>query len=193
VLSFLKRIIGNYLFRRERVKYAACVEIADSAHYVPHRVHFKNRCNLKIGKQSMLACHIFFEKENASLSIGQRTYIGNSSLMCATNIEIGDDVTIAFETTIVDHDSHSPIFSLRSDDLTAWLEGRKKNWDDVKMSPVRIANRVWIGMHVIILEGITIGEGAVIGAGSVVTKDVPPYTLVAGNPARPIRSLEQPS
>jgi galactoside O-acetyltransferase len=190
MLSFLKRAIGNFLFHRERIKCAAYVEIDDSARYVPHRVHFRNKCTLKIGKHSVVGCHIFFEKENASLSIGQRTYIGNSSLMCASNIEIGDDVIIAFETTIADHDSHSLVFSIRSDDVILWREGQK-NWEDVAMGSIKIANRAWIGMHVIILKGVTIGEGAVVGAGSVVTKDVPPYTLVAGNPARPIRSLEQ--
>jgi virginiamycin A acetyltransferase len=52
---------------------------------------------------------------------------------------------------------------------------------------VIIGNDVWIGMNALILSGITIGDGAVIGAGSVVAKDVEPYTIVAGNPARPIR------
>jgi maltose O-acetyltransferase len=49
---------------------------------------------------------------------------------------------------------------------------------------VRIGDRVWIAYRAIILPGVTIGEGAVVGAGSVVTKDVEPYTIVAGNPAR---------
>ena len=55
--------------------------------------------------------------------------------------------------------------------------------------PIRIGNNVWIGAGVSILPGVTIGDGAVIGAGSVVNKDVPPNTLVAGNPIRIIRSL----
>lgn len=49
-----------------------------------------------------------------------------------------------------------------------------------------IGNRVWIGYRAIILPGITIGEGAVVGAGAVVTKDVDPFAIVAGNPARKI-------
>ena len=58
------------------------------------------------------------------------------------------------------------------------------------LKPVAIGNNVWIGCKAIILKGVTIGEGAVVAAGSVVTKDVAPFTLVAGNPARVIREVK---
>ena len=56
----------------------------------------------------------------------------------------------------------------------------------VTAKPVVIKDFVWVGSHVIILGGVTIGEGAIIGAGSIVTKDVPDYAIVGGNPAREI-------
>ena len=86
----------------------------------------------------------------------------------------------------------------RAEDVDRWRVGMlsgvaeaaaRKNWDGVPMGQVQIKDKVWIGFNVIILKGITIGEGAVIGAGSIVTKDVPAYTIVAGNPARIIREL----
>lgn len=57
---------------------------------------------------------------------------------------------------------------------------------------IKIGDRVWLGGNSIILPGVTVGEGSTVGAGSVVTKDVPPYTVVAGNPARIIKHLQRP-
>jgi acetyltransferase-like isoleucine patch superfamily enzyme len=56
--------------------------------------------------------------------------------------------------------------------------------------PIRIGNNVWIGFDVCVLPGVTIGDGSIVGARSVVTSDVPPYSVAAGNPAQVIRSLE---
>ena len=56
--------------------------------------------------------------------------------------------------------------------------------------PVRIGRNVWIGFGACVLPGVVVGEGSVVGARSVVIEEVPPYTVVAGNPARPVRRLE---
>ena len=58
-----------------------------------------------------------------------------------------------------------------------------------KAKPIVIGNDVWIGGHSCILPGVTIGDGVIVGAGSVVTKDVPPFTIVAGNPAKVVRDI----
>jgi acetyltransferase-like isoleucine patch superfamily enzyme len=62
-------------------------------------------------------------------------------------------------------------------------------YTNIPNSPLVIHDSVWIGVSSIILKGVTIGKGAIIGAGSVVTKDVPPWTIVAGNPASIIREI----
>jgi acetyltransferase-like isoleucine patch superfamily enzyme len=59
---------------------------------------------------------------------------------------------------------------------------------DTSKASIAIEDDVWIGANAVILPGVTIGRGAVIGAGSVVTKDVAPYTICAGNPARVMRA-----
>ena len=66
-----------------------------------------------------------------------------------------------------------------------------KNWSVVNTKPITIKDKVWIGMNVIILKGVTIGEGAVIGAGSVVTQDVPAWSVVAGNPAKVVKRISK--
>ncbi len=138
----------------------------------------------------MFEALVFSDREGSELSVGANSFVGGSKFVVAQRIEIGDDVLISWGCTIVDHDSHSLIWPERAQDVSNHYQGRK-DWANVKIAPVRIANRVWIGFDCIILKGVTIGEGAVVAAGSVVTKSVAPYTLVAGNPARPIRSLER--
>lgn len=150
-----------------------------------------------IGRDCIVSGNFIFESSEGIITIGNHTYIGCSTFICRTSINIGNNVTIAWGCTIYDHDSHSLNYLERRKDIDDELkdirEGNNfianKNWDCVKSKPIIIEDDVWIGMNVIVLKGVTIGEGAVIGAGSVVTKDVPAWTLVAGNPAKVIKSI----
>lgn len=80
----------------------------------------------------------------------------------------------------------------RSDWVSTYPFYAYPKWKNIEGSPITkgdvvIGNDVWIGHDAIILSGVSIGDGAIIGAGAVVTRDVPPYTMAAGNPARPIK------
>lgn len=141
-----------------------------------------------IGDKSIIKSRICFDGPNASLSIGSRSYIGSSTLICYQNIKIGDDVIISWGSTIVDHDSHSLDWEHRKNDVQDWKLGHK-NWDCVQVAPVVIKDRVWIGFGASVLKGVTIEEGAVVAANAVVTKDVPAYTVVAGNPAKVVKTI----
>jgi acetyltransferase-like isoleucine patch superfamily enzyme len=165
------------------------VIIHPSSKISQNRITLKKNCSVTVDESSQIDGSIFFDNENAKVLIGKRSFV-SAMVVSAKSIEIGDDVMIAWGTTIVDHNSHSISFSNRSEDVANWLQG-KKDWSHVKISPVRICDKVWIGFNAIILKGVTIGEGAVVGAGSVVTKDVPPWTIVAGNPARIIREIPE--
>jgi acetyltransferase-like isoleucine patch superfamily enzyme len=136
----------------------------------------------------MLRARVLFDRRDAALSVGERTFVGNSTIVIASRVEIGDDVLIAWGCTIVDHDSHALRFSDRKDDASDWYRGQK-DWSKVSIKPVTIKDKAWVGLNAIILKGVTIGEGSVVAAGSVVTQDVAPYVLVAGNPARLVREL----
>lgn len=92
------------------------------------------------------------------------------TITCATNIYIGKGANIARGAVIRDFDGH-------------YIEDL--NYRTAK--PIHIGDHVWIGYDAMILKGVTIGEGAIIAARAVVTKDVPPYSIVAGNPAKVIR------
>ena len=155
-----------------------------------------------IGKNCVIGCSITLERGVGQVHIGDNTFIGNSKIICATGVKIGSDVLMAWGITIVDHDSHSIYWQDRCNDVSNWREGlmnndivgaaSKKDWNVVGMAEVTIGDKVWIGFNAIILKGVNIGEGAVIAAGSVVTKDVTPWTLVGGNPARPIKNIDKP-
>lgn len=146
---------------------------------------------LEIGEGSIFEGRITAERPGAIVRVGSNTFVGSSSLICATSIDIGDDVLISWGCTIVDHHSHSLDWELRHNDVRDWYVGRK-DWSYVKAAPIRIGNKAWIGFNAIILAGVTIGEGAVVGCGSIVTRDVPPYAVVAGSPARVIKELAPP-
>ncbi len=148
-------------------------------------------CSLAIGAQSDVECQIALENAHAAVRIGARCHLGGGTLLAAAcKITVGDDVQIAYQGLIMDHDSHALAFSQRKNDVLDWQQGRK-DWSHVAMAPVTICDKAWIGARVTILKGVTVGEGAVVGAGSVVTKSVAPWTVVAGNPARVIRELSE--
>jgi len=90
-------------------------------------------------------------------------------------VEIGEDVWLTREVKIIAHFNPTPVIKE--------IVGGKK------VERVKIKRGAFIGISSIILPGVTVGEGSLVGPGSVVTKDVPDYTWVAGNPARPIKSL----
>lgn len=144
---------------------------------------------LVIGAESNVRGRIVLEREGAAVILGARTHCGQGAVIdSACSVVIGDDVLIAGEALIMDHGSHSIRFSERRNDVRDWIAGRK-DWSHVELAPVVIEDKCWIGARAIVLKGVRLGTGSVIGAGSVVTKDVAPWTIVAGNPARLIRDI----
>ena len=184
-------VIGlmNVLWRGFRLR-RLCLQVGSESAIRLWKVRAAPRGELLIGSQSQIETRIIQEREGARLQIGSRSFLGGGWISCASEVTIGDDVLISWGVAIFDHGSHALAFSGRSRDVMDWREGQK-DWSGVEISPVRIENKAWIGFRSIILPGITIGEGSIVGAGSVVTRDVAPWTIVAGNPARFIREIPE--
>jgi acetyltransferase-like isoleucine patch superfamily enzyme len=114
-----------------------------------------------------------------SVYIGEGLHVTDELFSDVCSLSIGDRVAIAQRVMIV-LASHPNESSLRT--LVQSVFGH-----------VTIKDDAWIGAGAIILPNVTVGEAAIVGAGAVVTRDVPPRTVVVGNPARPLRSIDQPS
>ena len=109
------------------------------------------------------------------LRIGDRVFINCGTVIIAVKeIVIGDDVAFANEVYVMDSNSHG-------------LEGRPH-----VEAAVHIGDGTWLGARAMVLPGVTIGKRVMVAAGAVVTRDVPDDVLVAGNPARVVRSLSYP-
>ena len=202
IISFIKKFLGRDIHSQVKRNKEGCrldhsVILLDSC-----SLDFKEnriKVGLEIQEKSMVGCNFIFESSEGFIKIGKRTFINSGTKLISRNrIEIGDDVTIAWGCYIYDHDSHSLDWRNRISDITQQREDyfakrdfiANKDWSTVNSAPIKIGDKVWIGFNAIILKGVTIGEGAIVGAGAVVTKDVPPYTVVAGNPAKVVKNIE---
>lgn len=145
---------------------------------------FRGKVNISVGKNSkceigkkLLTMGPFYIKciENGKLQIGNNCFFNhNCSITCAKSIRIGEGCNIANNVVIVDHDHDVDCGGVKEKLLT---------------DSVDIESNVWIGANVTILKGVNIGVGAVVAANSVVNKDVPAHTIVAGVPAKVIKTI----
>lgn len=149
-----------------------------------------NPQNIKIGGNSFIMGSLY-ASENGRLDIGDHFYLGNNSLIGSEkSIKIGRCVIISNDVRIYDNNNHptSPkareIMSLNGFSNDNW------SWKHAESAPVVIEDNVWIGQYSTILKGVTIGKGAIVATRAVVTKDVPPYTIVAGNPAKVVKKIQ---
>lgn len=148
--------------------------------------------SINLGNGNYLKCELVLEGPCAKIAIGDKCFInGGTQIICRVGITFGNYVTVASGVTIYDHDSHSKSHLERRMDIDQQLVDEpsgnfisNKSWQNVNAKSVTVEDDVWIGMNCILLKGVTIGKGSIIGAGSVVTKSVPPFSVVAGNPAR---------
>jgi acetyltransferase-like isoleucine patch superfamily enzyme len=151
-------------------------------------------CGIEIGRGASTYLGTMFDVgPRGKVKFGDYALVHGARIICDSEISIGDYALISWNVVLMD--TYRVPFDARD---------RRKELEEVpsrrprvaaanvQAKPIRIARNVWIGFDTCVLPGVTIGEGAVVGARSVVVEDVPPFTVVAGNPARVIRKLEPP-
>lgn len=142
-------------------------------------IRIRGRGEITFGQQVFLLGTVvpieLIAHEGARIEVGEKSIINyGTSISAHQQISIGNRCKIGHYVFIMDNDQHDVIERTRTP----------------PSRPVVVEDDVWIASHAIILPGVRIGRNAIVGAGSVVTRDVPPDTVVAGNPAKHVRRLE---
>ena len=119
----------------------------------------------------------FIVKNKAVLKIGYNTRIHGSCIHCYQSISIGNNVLIAANCQIIESNGHDLSFENVKNRINT--QG--------KIKPIILGDNVWLGTGVVVLPGVTIGEGSVISANSLVSMNIPPFSLAGGNPIKIIK------
>lgn len=164
-----KRVLGGYI---GGVIFYSILQTGKIPFHTVRNFIYRYCYKVKLGKNVIIYSGAEMRSPN-KLTIGKGTIIGHYSVLDARNfIEIGENVNFSHGVWLwtEQHNHNAPDFSCESP----------------KKKKIIIYDRVWLGPRVIVLPGCTIGEGAVVGAGSVVTKDIEPFSINAGIPAKKI-------
>ena len=184
IYYFLMRVfICEPFFKAHCATYGRNLHTDVFLHWIQGRGEIIVGDNVLIGGKCSFGFAARFS-DKPTLILGDNVEINHGcTFTIGKKIVIGRNCLIASEVWIVDSSGH-PL------DPVARMARLPPLADSVK--PVTIEENVWIGRRAIILPGVTIGHGSIVGAGAVVTKDVPPNTMVAGNPAQQKRKLASP-
>ena len=182
-MLFIQNVIFNLIYRR---KLKSKVNIFGFP-----IISIKKGADIKVGKNLTLISNSFFSepgvdhpviirllKNNSKLRIDNNVGISGGSICVEKEVIIEDEVMLGANVLIADTDFH-PVNPIN----------RRYRRDSVKAEKIVIKRNVFIGMNTIILKGVTIGENTVVAAGSIVTKNIPPNVIAAGNPCKVVREI----
>jgi acetyltransferase-like isoleucine patch superfamily enzyme len=191
----IARIRAYLRSRRAWKDLAAVADVGQDVHLAPG---FRSRCPGCRGKPIRIGNHVRLDGMLLVVPPGRITIADHCSFRRSTfigslcSVEIGHHVFGADGVFVCDNNNHptSPRarreMTLHPPNTAPW------KWDaaTVAAAPVRIEDCVWLGRNCLILKGVTIGRGSIVAAGAVVTTSVPPFSVVAGNPGRVVKDLE---
>lgn len=147
---------------------------------------------IRIGPGTIVKGELMVFGHGGCIRLGSHCFVGEQTrIWSALDVHIGDRVLLAHQVNVFDNQTHPLRAADRHAQFLAILGGRHPDRIDLREAAVRIEDDAWIGCQSVILSGITIGRGAIVAAGSVVTRDVPAFCIVAGNPATTVRVLAE--
>ena len=191
VLSEMYRLCCRAHRRRREQGYRRDFQLADDIH-LGEKFSIQGQAlsakSLVVGSGTEMHGRINFLGNRGTLTLGRDCFLGeNTVLWCALHIEVGDRCLLSHGVNVHDTDSHPLPLAARAQQVTQ--KDIPLSEAGVLSEKVVLEDDVWIGFNAILLKGIRLGRGCVVGAGAVVTRSFPPLSLVAGNPARIIRTL----
>lgn len=175
-------------YKRKRFeRYATCEQDLDVG--IRSDCVAENAGCITIGKH----CRVYGRLESQGrgrITIGDHTCIYDRTVIGSVErVSVGSCVVISNHVHIYDNNNHPTSPAIRHQMCIAGFDGDPWKWHHAASAPIVIEDDVWIGEYAAIMKGVTIGKGSVVAAHAVVTKDVPPYTIVAGNPAKVVKEL----
>jgi acetyltransferase-like isoleucine patch superfamily enzyme len=156
-------------------------------------LHYRSEVSegVRLGEASTVYLGTMFDVgPRGRVSLGRYALVHGAWIICDAAVEIGDYALISWNVVLMDtyracREPQARRVQLRQ----VPTHPLRRLLAETEAQPIRIGRNAWIGFDCCVLPGVTIGEGSIVGARSVVTENVPPYTVVAGNPARIIRPI----
>jgi acetyltransferase-like isoleucine patch superfamily enzyme len=146
--------------------------------------------NIRVGRNSFIRGELLVFADRGQINIGEWCYVGEGTrIWSAKSISMGNRVLVSHSVNIFDNLTHPIQAEARHEQVRQILGRGHPSELPLGEQPVTIHDDAWIGAGAIVLRGVTLGQGAIVAAGAVVTKDVPPFSIVAGNPAVVVREL----
>ncbi|MBI5100162.1 MAG: acyltransferase [Nitrospirae bacterium] len=187
MLATLRQKLLRYIIRDVNCVKGSNTVVHASAHIINT---LNKKENISIGNWCHIKGELLLFGHGGKIIMGDYCYVGeNTRIWSAKEIRIGNRVLISHNCNIFDNDTHPLDPGERHMQFKQIISTGHPKKIDLKEKAVLIKDDVLIGASSIILKGVTLGEASVVAAGSVVTRDVPPYVVVAGNPARVIKKI----
>lgn len=191
----IKKVVDKIKLIRVKKNFLKKVEVDKSSIKLLLNARCQNtgpKNNITIGKHCTINAQ-FLALFDGKIQIGDNNYIGAKTMLLAKEkIVVGNNVIIANDTIISDNNNHpiDPAMRFKMSQCDDYMTDELWSWKYADSKPVIIEDNVWIGRDVRIMKGVTVGKGSIVALGAIVTKDVPPYTIVAGNPAKVVKYLK---